>query len=219
MSVLSALDALIAASVASYKVTEDAPKASAPKAPKAPKVERAPKASGSSDNTVSVKATVKVIGTVGTLDATAFTLAMRNAGKRPNAKGVMITDPSKVKEDEVKAIGDFIGYDVRLPHGENLFRANMAAKRSSSDNAGPTRSEVRRAQASITGFVAGMPDWRQRQIQDLKAREKLVVTSIEGHFQQEQKAKTQEERHLHAAQILLDQACLEDIRAQLDRLA
>lgn len=219
MSNLSALDMLIAASVASYTVSEDkAPKA--PKAPKvkAPKVERIP-----SDNAASGKAMVqsspKMVGTPGTLDATAFVLAMRNAGKRPNDKGVMISDPSKVKGDEVQAIGDFIGYDVRLPHGENLFRANMAAKRSPSDNAGPSRSEVRRAQASIVGFVAGVPDNAARHLQNLQARERLAVEAIIGFQKEATSAKTAEERAMAEAKLALEQGRLSSIREDLDRLA
>ena len=96
----------------------------------------------------------------GSLDAAGFMLAIRNAGKRPNDKGIMVRHPDQERGDIIKAIHAYVGYDPRGNFGtqDQAARAKAQAELRPTSNVGPSREEMRSASRSLAGYVAGMPD-------------------------------------------------------------
>ncbi len=141
-----------------------------------------------------------------TLDAKGFLLAMRNAGKRPNDKGLMVVHPNEVRNDQIKAIHAYCGYDNRGDFGSQDQAARAKAQRELRGEkfAGPSREEQRAASRSVAGFVAGMPKPQQRIVLDLQARAVSLTDAMLA-------AKTSEERAKYKG--LLDQT--NDALAQL----
>lgn len=204
----SALDLLIAQSVASYTVSES-PKASTPKAPKvkAPKAQTV-KAAVPSNNTAAPKVgpTSEPLPAPGTIGAEQYLIGMRSA---------------KDRQAETRLIASFIGYDAKLVHGDNLLKASMAAKRAMRpiDASGPSRSEQRSAARSVAGYVAGMPDYHEKRLADLKGRERLAVEAIIENEKAANAAKSPEDKALTMAKADLERGRLAQIRADLDSFA
>lgn len=116
-----------------------------------------------------------------TLDAKAFLLACRDAGKRSfetvdqatgEVRRVVKVDQSKVREDLICAIHAYCGFDQTRDFGPQDQEARAKAQRELRGGVvpGPTREEKRSAERSMTGFVAGMPAPQQRLVRDLQAR-------------------------------------------------
>lgn len=141
-----------------------------------------------------------------TLDAKGFLLAMRNAGKRPNDKGVMVVHPNEVRNDQIKAIHAFVGYDNRRDFGSQDTEARAKAQRDlrGYQPVGPSREEERAASRTLQGFVAGMPQPSQKLLANLRAREQSIAEAMID-------AKTEEERS--AAKVALAQ-----VRQAIDEL-
>lgn len=157
----------------------------------------------------------------GTLDAKAFIVAMRKAGQRPNDKGVLYTKQDEVRNDQIRAIAAYCGYDSRLPFGQQESLARMKANREISGKAvgGPSRDEQRAVARSLQGFVAGVPDSVGRKLADLRAREQAAVTAMLDH----NKAWRDESRDAGDRVISMQLARvegerLEQIRADIDAL-
>jgi hypothetical protein len=115
----------------------------------------------------------------GSLDGKGFILAMRSA---------------KDRDSKIQAIAAFIGYDCRDDYGAQEVRAFLAAKREMSpiDASGPSRSEKRQAQATVKGYVAGMPNGLGRQIGNLKAREEVAKDARDAFLTEACKAKVED---------------------------
>lgn len=118
----------------------------------------------------------------GKVDATAFLLSLREAGKRTkiNHLGISVEcfDPSEARNDTIKAIGAYCGYDFNGDFGtqETMARAQAMRERNGLDlSKGLTRQETRRVQASAMGYVHGMPDGTKKTIENLLRREVLVA--------------------------------------------
>lgn len=116
-----------------------------------------------------------------TLDAKAFLLACRDAGKRSfesvdqatgEVRRVIKVDQTKVRDDLICAIHAYCGYDNRRDFGSQDAEARAKAQRELRGGVvpGPTREEKRSAERSMTGFVKGMPAPQQRMVRDLQAR-------------------------------------------------
>jgi hypothetical protein len=115
-----------------------------------------------------------------TLDAKSFLLAVRNAGKRPNAKGAMVFDKAHERNDLICAIHAYVGYDTRRDFGPQDTEARAKAQRELRDGVtpGPTREEKRSAERSLSGYVAGMPRPAQKLLANLRAREQAAAEAM-----------------------------------------
>ncbi len=139
-----------------------------------------------------------------TLDAKGFLLACRDAGKRSFEKVNEVTgevvvlvkrDETKVREDLIKAIHAYIGYDTSRDFGSQDTAARAQANREASGRvvtAGQDRNEVRAAHRSMAGYVKGMPAPAQKLLANLRAREQSAAEAMID-------AKTPEEKASHAA--------------------
>lgn len=134
-------------------------------------------------SSVQVAKSAGMVATVEPLDAAGFMLAMRNAGKRPNKHGVLMTDQSLVRGDMIQAIAAYVGYDPMVSFGaqEQAARAKANRELSGRPIQGPTREEQRNASRSWAGYVHGMPDATQKRLADLKAREQESVDTFIQH--------------------------------------
>lgn len=142
-----------------------------------------------------------------TLDAKGFLLACRDAGKRSfettnEVTGEVIIvikrDEGKVREDIIKAIHAYIGYDQGRDFGSQDTFARAQANREASGRkvtAGLDRNEVRAANRSLAGFVHGMPVPAQKLLANLKARKQAAAEAYID-------AKTEEEKVAHQQMLV-----------------
>lgn len=120
----------------------------------------------------------------GTVDASTFMQMMRTAGQRRNDKGRLFTDQSFVRNDQIKAIAAYIGYDNSKNFGpqEQAARAKANRELSGRPIQGQTIEEKRAVSRSLHGFVAGVPDMQAKTLADLRGRETFLTDSmIEAH--------------------------------------
>jgi hypothetical protein len=232
MNASSALNAALAFCASSYSVKENS--ATVPgtvtiqdKPQKLVQVKRTPKAkapSAPSCNGSEPKAEVAkstfTLPEKGSLGAHGFMVAMRNAGKR-TVDGKVIFDSNKVREDKIRAIAAFVGYDVAGDYGSQELGAMMAAKREIRpvDTSGPSLAEERSAKRSALGYVHGMPDNQSKAMLDLLAREKLAAEALITHEKASQNAElSQEARTLAAGLAAVEHARLVSIREDIKRM-
>lgn len=137
-----------------------------------------------------------------TLDPKSFLLACRDAGKRSFEQIIETTgevihvvkvDSGKVREDLIKAIHAYCGYDPRRDFGSQDQEARAQAQRElrGYKATGPTREEQRAASRTLAGFVAGMPQPANRILLNLRAREQATVATMLAAETAEAKAEAQ----------------------------
>lgn len=131
---------------------------------------------------------------VGTLNAEQFLLALRDCGKRVKedtntVTGVVtqrpIFDASMVREDSIKAIHAYCGYDAALNFGEQDASARQKAQRELRGGVTPAAAHRRGGASvapSIQGYVAGAPDHAAKRKADLEARERHAVNERLRHL-------------------------------------
>ncbi len=105
--------------------------------------------------------------------AIAFLVAVRDAGKRPNADGVMVRETKLVRDDEAKALATFVGYSKAMPHGTQLETARRKATALTKD--GWAEDKPIRTAPTVGGYVAGAPDPSARLLQDLRAKQRAII--------------------------------------------
>ena len=128
----------------------------------------------------------------GTLDAAGFMKALHSAGMRETLvdyKGEqvkrMVRQPQEVRNDEIKAIAAYIGYNPR----EEFAGQHLAASNKANAELNPakalrnftTRNEERGALRSVAVYCSGLPDHKARALQNLLAREKEAVDAMIQH--------------------------------------
>jgi hypothetical protein len=101
----------------------------------------------------------------GTLTPQAFIVAMRRA---------------KSREEQIKAIAGYVGYDSRQLFGAQETMARMQANRAISGHKLVIRTptETHNAYRSVQGYCHGLPDHDAKRLADLKAREVETVESM-----------------------------------------
>ena len=200
------LDVLLASFAASYQKPDDtdAP-AKAPSTQKLVKVAKATDGKIAKVDKVEKTAKApspapfmagKVLPCKGTISARQFFKAMNVA---------------KDRDEKVIAISGFVGFDVSRPIGEQEIAAFNVARRIMR----PLKVDVNepfkgRVAATIAGYVSGMPDANQKQINNLLARERQAVRAMG-----EALASGGD---LADAKIAVEQARVEAIRADLANL-
>lgn len=103
---------------------------------------------------------------VGTLDAKSFLIGMRR---------------TTIREEQVKLIHAYCGYDTRGDFGSQDTAARAKAQRELGPAKAPTglsRQEQRAAARSMTGYVQGMPNYQAAQLAALQAREAETAEAI-----------------------------------------
>lgn len=204
----AAVESAIAFALSTYltPVSQETPKVIAKIKPAKAKVEKAP-----ANNAVkpSVETTegpkVSPLPEKGTLDAKGFLLASRRA---------------KSRDESIAAIAAYIGYNQNESFGTNDSAARMQAKREMNPIA-PAKEEYRRngqsPSNSVVGYIAGVPNHRQRQLQDLLARERMAVEEM-GSFEQKAKEATSEaERNVWQGRAMLEKVRLQAIQKDIER--
>lgn len=180
----------------------------------------------------------------GTLDAAGFTAAMVNAGKRTvhmvcevDGKGkksyhivpaatdtshtVTRVEHDKVRDDQIKAIAAYIGYDNRRNFGEQEVAARMMAQRalSTRPDTGIDREVQRKADLSAKGFVAGLPNAVGSKLEDLQARELVAVEEMLRHTKEsEDVSRSASDRELAQGLALVEKERIESIRRDIAAL-
>lgn len=147
---------------------------------------------------------------MGSLDATGFLLAMKDAGMR-RIDGRPVFQPFEVRDDQIKAIAAFIGYDPKENFGSQELRARMKAHR----DLRPVASGDRKIPLTIKGYAIGMPDPIGKKRADLEGRERMAVEAITNHEKQASEAASDEDRDYHQSFALLERERLASIRADL----
>jgi hypothetical protein len=84
------------------------------------------------------------------------------------------------REEEIRAIAAYIGYNVELSHGANLMLADDTAEKEVQDSIRPGRRAVfsGHSSMSLAGFIMGMPNDRQKKLDNLMARRRLSVDAL-----------------------------------------
>lgn len=162
-----------------------------------------------------------VIPPVGTYDAKGFMVAMRQAGKRLNDQGKSYTLATEIRNDEIKAIAGYCGYDSRLSHGSQDASARSKASRELSGRpiAGMLRADQKAMARTLQGFVAGCPDNVLRQIRNLEARERGAAEAmIQHNHDAEDLERSADDRVISMQLAAVEGERLTQIRADLDAL-
>jgi len=124
---------------------------------------------------------------VGSLTAEQFLLALRDCGKRVKEDTNLVTgevtmrpifDATFVREDAIRAIHAFCGYDAAGNFGAQDTAARAEAQRQLRGGVVPAAAHRRGGASvspSIQGYVAGNPDHLAKRKADLEGRERLAV--------------------------------------------
>ncbi len=184
-------------------------------------VEQAPVLASNGTEPMVVTAPTILKSNVGTLSAADFTQAIRDAGYRQDANGKRHFVKDEERQDKIRAIDGYVGYNPKGDFGSQELAARSQAARELRGTplaSGPERHEIRRAQASVTGFVAGIPNGTDRTIADWQARERLAVETLIEQEKLAKNAPTEQERAKAAAFAQLERDRLAAIRADLKTL-
>lgn len=160
----------------------------------------------------------------GTLTALDFIRAMHDAGMRRTEAGKPYFNPQEQRNDQIKAIAAFIGYDPADHFGSQELRARMQAWREI--NPEPV---IDRSVTLVAKPVPGMPDFIGKNRANLEARERLAVEAIvehenasreyhEGSKDCEHCGESCKGREYHETFAMLERERLSQIQADLDLL-
>lgn len=92
-----------------------------------------------------------------------------------SARDFVIAMRKADRNEKIKLIDQYVGYDNALDFGTQ----EMVALRKANNSINPPRNAgVYSVQATVSGYVAGMPKRDEKAIQDLEARERLAVATM-----------------------------------------
>ena len=145
---------------------------------------------------------------IGSLTAEQFLFTVRSA---------------KTRDQTIRAIAGFIGYNSADNFGSQEQNARMVAARMTTKrptNLGIDRQTQRTADLSAKGFIAGMPDYLTKRLSDLQGREVVATENMLAH----QKAASdltlsEDERTLEAGLAEVESERLGAIRSDMARLS
>jgi hypothetical protein len=167
-------------------------KVKAPKVAKTPKGKRVSK--DAAPKTLSSAVLPSNMPAIGSIDAQTFLLTLRGVGMRSKEDTNAVTgevfirrfhDPSFNREDTIKAIHAFIGYDVAGDFGAQDVAARAEAQRQLRGNVVPAQYHRRGGACvapSIQGYTAGAPDFAAKRKADLLGRERHSVNERLRHL-------------------------------------
>jgi hypothetical protein len=123
----------------------------------------------------------------GTLGPQGFLKAMTSAGRRPfevqqedgTKKTVIRVAPQMVRDDQIRAIAAYCGWDHTKLFGEQEVMARAKASREiKGETGGLTLQERRERNRSLVGYIAGLPDHVQRSLDNLLAQERETADKV-----------------------------------------
>ena len=93
---------------------------------------------------------------------------------------------ARTRDERIQAIAGFIGWDHAIPLGIQEFQAKSKAQRElhpvSAD--GPSREEIKQAQREVKGWVPGLPDLYQKNLENCQGRISMAIDSAKEHRKQ-----------------------------------
>lgn len=147
-------------------------------------------------------------------------IALPAAGSIGAKAFIMMMNRAKSRDEKIVAIAAYIGYQAGGDFATQEMAANAKAKGEIRPVpvSGPSLAEIRTAQRSAKGYVAGMPDGTRKLVQDLLGREQLAVDTRNEHVRDARN----HERSMSARKLSIGLARLEaerlvQIRADLAR--
>ena len=219
-----ALDAVIAKMAAYYEAKEESkPKPFADLQPKPKREKRKLRESKTESKRAPARLFIPVPD-VGYHDAASFMRALVTAGDRVSKEGAHYNDPIARRDDEIKAIAGFQGYDPDDHHGFQEWRARNAARRdlekqragNPPESAPP--SGVHRQTKERRSYTPGMPDFHRKRVLDLLGRERMAASAIAEHEKLAGEAMAEVERDYQLGLALVERSRLVEIRKQLQSI-
>lgn len=220
---------VLASLAATYAVNDERPIVIISK-PKAEKVAKSKKSDGSqaAPKNTAPKAEALPINMPlpGTVNASQFLIMLRDCGKRSveavnESTGEVyqkpIFDNSLVREDTIRAIASYIGYNAADNFGAQEVAARSQAQREIRGIVPATKPYSRSGvSATVKGYVAGVPDDIAKRVADLQGRAQLAVQALTDH---ERNANDETllvaERQLASTLAAVEQERLNQIRKDL----
>jgi hypothetical protein len=147
-------------------------------------------------------------------------IALPQAGSIGAKAFIMMMNRAKSRDEKIVAIAAYIGYEVGGDFATQEMTAHAKAKGEIRpvQATGPSREEIKTAQRSAKGYVAGMPDGTRKLVQDLLGRENLAVSTRNEHVRDARDHKrTMAARKLSIGLARLEAERLVQIRADLAR--
>ena len=126
------------------------------------------------------------------------------------------------RDETIKAIESFVGFDAARELGSQESEARSLANRiiSGEKLGGLTIKEKRSANASLTGFVGGMPDALERKVNHLLGRELFLVDSIlTAQWEAKREERSADERQAFMKEALASAKELTGVRKELSEIA
>lgn len=173
----------------------------------------------------------------GSLDAAGFIKAIQNAGKRPfKARAldgsdltVIRVEQSQVRNDTIKAIAAYVGYDTKGSFGEQeqAARSQAAIALGFRKTNGQTRTEAKQTLQhnlntgkSVVAVDPGLNDYQAKVRSHLQAQEvQLVSNIIDLEKTVENPRLSLEEREMALEMVELSKERLEHVKSQLTAIA
>ena len=117
-----------------------------------------------------------ILPETGSLTAREFLLVLRTCGRRVSVHGTSFTDEREVRNDTIKAIAGYVGWDATRSFGSQDSEARTKAGREIAGNkrlGGLSVQESRSAARSLAGFTSaafGKPDLTAKHLANLNAQ-------------------------------------------------
>lgn len=147
-------------------------------------------------------------------------VALPQAGSIGAKAFIMMMNRAKGRDEKIVAIAAYIGYEV----GGDFATQEMAAHAKAKGEirpvqaTGPSREEIKTAQRSAKGYVAGMPDGTRKLVQDLMGRLQLALdTRNELVRDSRDRSRPMAARKLAIGKARIEQERMLQIRADLAR--
>lgn len=104
-------------------------------------------------------------------------VALPQAGSIGAKAFIMMMNRAKSRDEKIVAIAAYIGYEIGGDFATQEMKAHAKAKGEIRpvNASGPSREEIKTAQRSAKGYVAGMPDGTRKLVQDLMGRLQLAL--------------------------------------------
>lgn len=114
---------------------------------------------------------------IGTYNGKSFLLALRDCGKRTTDEGRVYFDPTLVREDTIRAIAGYVGFDPNGDFGAQDLSARTRAQGELKPVVGKEYKRVMVA-STIAGYVSGVPNETAKRAMDLEARARLAAAAL-----------------------------------------
>lgn len=119
---------------------------------------------------------------------------------------------AKNRQESIEAIHAYIGYDMAKDFGTQEYQAKAQAARELK----PITYKPK-TQATVEGYVAGMPNGSEKFRQNLKARERVAVEGIIEHSKAAESADNEFDKTLHAGLAQVEAERMRVIRMDLNQ--